>query len=204
MNPPNDTRERLLKTACDLIWSNSYHSTGVDRICAEAGVKKGSFYHFFASKEELAIAVLEGSWREYKLRLDEIFSPDRPPLERLLRFLREGLRTQEEVRAQLGVVCGCPLFSLGAEIGPHPSPLRSKIEEILLRHTSYLEDALRDAHARGEIHAPDAARKARLLLDCIEGATTRARILNDLGPVREIEQSVFEILNLPVPSGEGR
>ena len=46
--PHTDTRERLLKTASDLIWSNSYHATGVDRICAESGVKKGSFYHFFA------------------------------------------------------------------------------------------------------------------------------------------------------------
>jgi TetR/AcrR family transcriptional regulator, transcriptional repressor for nem operon len=204
MIPHNDTRERLLKTASDLIWSNSYHATGVDRICAESGVKKGSFYHFFASKEELAIAVLDQGWREYQPQLDALFSPSVPPLERLRGFIRHGIRKQEEAKAQMGVVCGCPLFALGAEIGTHASPLRAKIEEMLARHFLYIESALRDAHARGDTYAPDPGRRARLFLDCIDGATTRARILNDLAPVRELEESLFEILQAPVPASSER
>jgi TetR/AcrR family transcriptional repressor of nem operon len=196
-HPHNDTRERLLKTASDLIWSNSYHATGVDRICAESGVKKGSFYHFFASKEELAIAVLEEGWQEWRPQLDAIFSPSIAPLERLRSYIREGIRKQEEAKLQMGVVCGCPLFALGAEIGTHESPLRAKIEELLVLHFRYVESALRDAHARGDTHAPDPGRRARLILDCIDGATTRARIMNDLAPLREIEQSIFEILGVP-------
>ena len=83
MTKTADTRERLLQTAADLIWTSSYHATGVDRICETAGVHKGSFYHHFESKEELAIAALDDQWTRMKPRVDAIFSPANRPLERL-------------------------------------------------------------------------------------------------------------------------
>ena len=54
----SNTRERLTDAAMDLIWENSYAATSVDAICDRAGVKKGSFYYFFKSKSELAVAAL--------------------------------------------------------------------------------------------------------------------------------------------------
>ena len=85
-----------------------------------------------------------------------------------------------------------------------PVAAAGEIEELLARHFLYVESALRDAHARGDTYAPDPGRRARLVLDCIDGATTRARILNDLAPVRELEASLFEILQAPVPAGAER
>lgn len=58
----SDAKDRLMQAAMDLIWTNSYGATSVDAICQKAGARKGSFYHFFASKSELAVKALEADW----------------------------------------------------------------------------------------------------------------------------------------------
>src|SRR6516165_5036329 len=54
-----ETRARLLDAARDVIRANGYAGSTVDDICTAAGVSKGSFFHYFDSKEELGIAALE-------------------------------------------------------------------------------------------------------------------------------------------------
>jgi hypothetical protein len=68
-----DSKLRLLQTAHELIWRQSYGSVGVDQICEQSGVKKGSFYHFFRSKSELTVAAYEYYWEQSRLTLDGIF-----------------------------------------------------------------------------------------------------------------------------------
>ncbi len=63
MAKPSDTKEKLLQVAFDLIWNQSYGSVSVDHICERARVNKGSFYHFFASKSDLAVEAYEENWR---------------------------------------------------------------------------------------------------------------------------------------------
>ncbi|MFZ5557985.1 MAG: TetR/AcrR family transcriptional regulator [Pseudomonadota bacterium] len=53
------TREKLLHAGQSLMLSRGYAATTVDEICAAAGVSKGSFYHAFAAKEDLALAILD-------------------------------------------------------------------------------------------------------------------------------------------------
>ena len=53
-----DTKESLLAAAKKLFLTRGYAGTSVDAICSQAKVSKGSFYHFFDTKEELALAVL--------------------------------------------------------------------------------------------------------------------------------------------------
>ena len=61
MGRVSDAKERLLEAAKGLIWEQSYGAVTVDAICRRAKVQKGSFYHFFDDKSELAVASLAGS-----------------------------------------------------------------------------------------------------------------------------------------------
>ena len=85
MGRTSDANERLMNAALDLIWEESYGTVTIDDICKRAEVKKGSFYYFFASKAELAVAALEKMWlTDWKPSLDERFSPSLDPVTRLL------------------------------------------------------------------------------------------------------------------------
>src|SRR5688572_30912937 len=97
-----DSRQRLLEIATDLIWESSYGRASVDRICERAEIRKGSFYHHFESKEQLALEALEHQWQIYRRELNEIFSPLVPPIERLRRHIAEALETQESMRDKVG------------------------------------------------------------------------------------------------------
>jgi TetR/AcrR family transcriptional repressor of nem operon len=194
MGRTSDARERLIGAIGELIWVGSYGSTSVDDICAKAGVKKGSFYHFFESKADLAIATIDAEWQHRRPELDAIFSPIVPPLERFEKLADFINRDQAQARARFGCVLGCPLFALGAEISTQEPKLQKKIEEILDYKRKYFESAIRDAHAAGAIHAPDPAGKARVLFTYYQGVLTEARIRNDLNVFRDVARGTLELL----------
>jgi TetR/AcrR family transcriptional repressor of nem operon len=181
MGRTSDAKERLREAAWDLIWAGSYGGTSVDHICERAGVRKGSFYHFFESKVELAKAALDDAWRKHLAELDHIFSPQHPPLERLRKVCRYIVAEQRECAATHGRVLGCPVHSLGAEVSTWEADLQSKIKDAIAKHQRYFESALRDAAAEGTVPArPAAAVRARIVSAYIEGVLMQARILNDL------------------------
>jgi len=74
--------------------------------------------------------------------------------------------------------------------------LQKKIQAILDQKRKYLESAIRDAHAAGLVHAPDAAGKARTLFAYYQGLMTEARIRNDLEIVRSALCGTYELLGV--------
>lgn len=93
-----------------------------------------------------------------------------------------------------GRVLGCPVHTLGAEVSTLDERLRAKLQDILAQFIRYFESAIRDAHAKKHIHAPDPMAKARIVFAYSEGLLTHARIWNDLGQFAELESGVFAIL----------
>ncbi len=194
MGRVSDAKERLMDAVLELIWSGSYGSTTIDDICEKAGVKKGSFYYFFDSKSELAAEAFEASWKSKRVELDSIFSPTVPPLERLHKYFDFGYEFQREIKAKHGRVLGCPQVTLGCEVCTQEDALQKKIQFIMDQKRKYIESAIRDAHAAGEIHAPDAGLKARMLMAYYEGLLTQARIQNDVEVLREAASGMSTIL----------
>lgn len=190
----SDAKERLIEAVIELIWTGSYGSTSVDLICERAGVKKGSFYHFFESKTALALAGIETAWAAHRTELDRTFSPVVPPLERLRQCMKNLIAEQERMKTKHGRVLGCPVHTLGAEVSTLDESLRVKLQDILGQFVRYFESAIRDAHANKLIHAPDPMAKARIVFAYSEGLLTHARIWNDLGQLAELESGVFAIL----------
>lgn len=194
MGRVSDAKERLMKGLTELIWTGSYGSTTVDQICERAGVRKGSFYHFFDSKASLAAEAIQTEWEEYRVNLDAIFSASRPPLERLHRYCQFEYEEQVKLKEIHGNVLGCPLCTLGAEISTLEAKLRQVVDDIMDQCRKYFETTIRDAHAAGLIHAPDAAAKSKVIYTYVEGLLTQARIRNDLKLLKTMEHDILEIL----------
>src|SRR5271154_3220778 len=156
-------KERLLKTASDLIWESSYGSVGVEQICERAGVQKGSFYHFFPSKSDLAVAAIEDHWEKNRADKDRVFSSQVPPLERLTGWCDLIRRNQSRRAEKKGKVLGCPYTSMGSELSTQDERIRRKCHEMAERMCAYVETAVRGVQREGLIPKGNAAEKAREL-----------------------------------------
>jgi TetR/AcrR family transcriptional regulator, transcriptional repressor for nem operon len=189
-------KERLMDSAIDLMWQNSYGAASVDAICERASAKKGSFYYFFKSKSELAAAALEADWNKKKVEMDSIFSPTVPPLERFDRYFDFVYERLTEVRKKCGAILGCPFVSVGGEVSTQDQTVREAIDRIMDRKLRFFVSAVRDAAAEGLIVAPDPEAKARALFACYQGTVAQARIQNDIELLRQFKQVARDVLGV--------
>ena len=192
----SDMKKRLTDAALDLMWENSYGTTSVDAICERAGAKKGSFYYFFKSKSELTVAALEAEWNKNKAKMDALFSPTIPPLERFDRYFDYVRDRLAELQKTCGSILGCPLLSIGSEVSTHDQGVRDTIDRIWDRKIKYFESAIRDAHAQGLIEAPDPKAKAKALFACYHGTLAQARIENDVELLRDFKEVARDVLGV--------
>ena len=185
----------------DLMWEESYGSVTIDDICNRAAVKKGSFYHFFSSKSDLAIAALERLWTEgWKPRLDAQFSPSVEPVQRLLNYVEAIYAKQAAFKEKTGKVLGCPICSVGSEISTQDDKLVATIREICGRKRCYFESAIRDAVARGDIAPCDPVEKADTLGGLVEGVVSHGRIMNDPEIIRRLPAMILDLLRAKSPA----
>lgn len=181
-----DTRQVLIDTASELIWKSSYGSVSVDDICKAANVKKGSFYHFFPSKVDLALAALEEFYQNKKAAYDGIFSPQTPAVQRFEKLADFVIETQENAAAKNGRVCGCPHAALGCEMAGQEDAIRMKLSDITARFERYYESAIRDLIANGMLPSDTNVKAAaQSVFTYIMGQLTFARIENDIGLLKQ-------------------
>ncbi len=191
-----ESKGKLLRVAMQLISESSYGSVSVEDICRQAGVKKGSFYHFFPSKSDLTVAAIEADWQSRQTGLDSIFSPQTPPLERLGQFCENAMQCQVEKKASYGKICGCPMLTLGAELSTQDEKIRLKTMEIVARYVRYLESAVREATAEGRVDPGDPHEAALALFAHFQGTLLQAKIQNDPAPLLGLNEQFLRLLQV--------
>lgn len=190
------TKDRLISTATELIWKNSYSAVSVDGICKEADVKKGSFYHFFPSKSDLAMTVIETFYDVMHGYLQDIFSADKTPVMRFSDLADVMCRKQKEAYDRLGMVCGCPVANMGAEMAAQDETMRAKIEYLFSRQMRFYEDALGEMITAGQLPAEtDVKARARDIYAYIMGQIMMARVQNDLSLLSQnLKPGIFRVI----------
>jgi TetR/AcrR family transcriptional repressor of nem operon len=172
------TRDRLVTAARELFWRQGYHPTGIAQILKEAGVRSGSLYYFFPTKEDLLRAVLE----QYRTMLEPrvlapVFERVSDPLERVFGVL-DGYRRQ---LASTRFLHGCPIGSLALEVGHTHPEARRLIAGNFDAWRGAIEACFRGAAGR---LPPDADPRAlaHVVLVMMEGAVMLARIHRSFEP----------------------
>ncbi len=197
MGRTSNADQRLMDAALELVWTQSYGAVTIDDICRRADVKKGSFYYYYDSKEELAVAALDRLWNEdWKPRLDAIFSPSVDALDRLKNYLAGIYKRASETRARTGRLLGCPVASMGSEMGSQECNICAKTREIVGRKRRYLESAVREAIAEGSLEPGDPTKRTLVLASFIEGMMLQARIMNDPEFLKDLPEMGLEILRV--------
>ncbi len=168
-----ETRDRILAAATELIHTQGFKETGLSDILAASDVPKGSFYHYFESKEDLGrelIARYRHEARQYLER--EAFPPTGEVIPQFLRFFAESARQQTEG----GCKSGCLLGNLAAEITNMHEDLRREVAQCFVELREVFADALERGQRTAELagdFAPGAA--AEFLVSVMEGSILLAK-----------------------------
>ncbi|MCE7083397.1 TetR/AcrR family transcriptional regulator [Streptomyces sp. ST2-7A] len=194
----DDTRTRLVRTARALIHGSSFTDVGIGDVCREAGVHRGSLYHFFPSKDALGLAVIDANRELLDALLDESFGSEAPPLERIDSFIRGFAGMLTAARDRMGSVPGCPIGNLALELSGQPGEARNRIAEILTAWERYFRDAIAEAALRGDIPAgvdPDAA--ALRALAFLQGITLMAKAHDRPTLIAEARTAIRILIETP-------
>jgi len=189
-----DTRQRLINSARELIYSRSYADVGVQAICDHAEVKKGSFYHFFPSKIDLTLAVLDHLYIEFKSgMLDKAFANDILPMQRFARMAEMVYQFQKEVADSTGQIMGCPFGNLSTEMSTQDEGIRLKINEIFDKFLAVTKLTLIEAVELGEIGDIDVDATAEAMYAYLEGVMLMAKTRNNAELIKTLAPAVADI-----------
>jgi TetR/AcrR family transcriptional repressor of nem operon len=180
-----EVRRRLLEAGLDLVHARGFAASGVKDITDAAGVPKGSFYAYFASKEAFAAAILEHYWSDIERRLLPILDADGAAEERITRFFR-ALTDEHEAGDFL---LGCLIGNLSLELGGSSEPVRAELVSILDRWDDALTACVRSGQlGSGVIRSDlDAAELASTLIEGWEGAALRGKVTRSRAPYERFE-----------------
>ncbi len=160
-------RDRVLRTALDLFYLHGIHSVGIDRIIAESGVAKMTFYRHFPSKSMLVaeyLAYKDRAWHELLGRF--VGDESKPPLERLLAIF-DALT----FAIQHPKFCGCPFIKGLAEFGPERD--EPEIKRMISAHFTAAEKLVTELVK--QIRPKDSKRFIQPILSFIQGTIVVAQ-----------------------------
>lgn len=202
MGRTSDANERLVEAAGELWHSRSYGDVGVNEICEHAGVQKGSFYHFFPSKRDLALAVIDSHWQVFEGKMvGPILNSDDPPLDRLVALGEMQYRFTAMMKDESGSVSGCAFGNLAVEMSTRDEVLRERLDRVFEDWAKLFGRALDEAVEAGDLPQIDTKVTARAIQAYIEGMIVLAKTSNDPEVMRELSPGILRLAGIPAPLG---
>ncbi|MCR5867844.1 TetR/AcrR family transcriptional regulator [Aquincola sp. J276] len=191
-SPRPDTREHLLRTGVAVLTEKGYSAVGIDEILRLAQVPKGSFYHYFGSKEAFGQALIAAYAAYFANKLDRCFADASvPPLQRLRHFIADARAGM----ARHGFKRGCLVGNLGQEMGTLPESFRAQLQEVFMDWQARTAACLAEAQQAGEI-APqlDCRNLAQFFWIGWEGAVLRAKLERSPQALEVYAQGFFQLM----------
>lgn len=198
-NTTNDVRQHILTTAQSIIGGKGFSAVGLNEILHASSVPKGSFYHYFGSKEAFGEALLENYFTDYLAALDAVLArSDVSAGERLMAYFEHWLETQ----ATCDPKGKCLAVKLAAEVSDLSEAMRSVLDYGTARIIARLTRAIEAGVADGSLASqPDASAMATTLYQLWLGASLRAKITRDRVPLEYALTATRGLLGLPAAVG---
>ncbi|WP_433296662.1 TetR/AcrR family transcriptional regulator [Pseudonocardia sp. CA-142604] len=173
------TRQSLLDAARRIVLAKGYAAVGINEVLAEAGVPKGSFYHYFDSKDAFGEAMMKSYFDDYFATMDGIVAhTEKSSAEHLMRYWQYFYDTQVADDCQ----GGCLVVKLGTEIADLSEAMRVATKDGTAAIVDRLERMIVDGIADGSVSVDDSPRAtAEALYDLWLGASMIAKIHSNPG-----------------------
>ena len=168
---PDHTRDRLLAAGMQLFAAKGYQSTSIADLLQHANAHSGSFYHFFPTKQDLLLAVLQA----YRDGIESmLLAPAWAGIDDPIAKVFALLAVYRGALDGSGCLYGCPIGSLALEIHEPDPPVRELLSanfSAWVRHIQACLDAARKSLPR----ATDTHQLAVFVLTAMEGGVMQAR-----------------------------
>ncbi|KAF1367592.1 TetR/AcrR family transcriptional regulator [Yokenella regensburgei] len=176
-----DTREHILATGERLCMLKGFTGMGLSELLKTAEVPKGSFYHYFRSKETFGVAMLERHYADYHLRLKNHFaSGEGNYRDRLLAYYQQTLNQF----CQQGIISGCLTVKLSAEVCDLSEMMRSEMNKGANQIIVLLAEALENGQREGSLtFQGDALTQSQVLYSLWLGANLQAKMSRSATPL---------------------
>ncbi|QTQ35509.1 Transcriptional regulator, TetR family [Aromatoleum petrolei] len=179
----------MLRAGLEVLTEKGFSSTGIDEILGRVSVPKGSFYHYFDSKEAFGLDLIQRYGEFFARKLDRhLRNAALSPLSRLRAFVADAT----DGMARHDFRRGCLIGNLGQETGTLPESFRARLKETFEDWQARFGACLVEAQKAGEL-APDAdtARLAAFFWIGWEGAVLRAKLERSARPLEVFAQFFF-------------
>lgn len=186
-----DTRQHLLNTGKRIIAAKGFSGVGLNEILLAAAVPKGSFYHYFKSKENYGQRLIEHYFENYLAGIDALLDTShKPARECLLRYWEQWLQTQCEDCAEQR----CLVVKLSAEVADLSEAMRLALrdgtEQVIGRIAACIETGATD----GSLPALDARDTAQMLYQLWLGASLLGKLQRDPSPLQHAMKATHGVL----------
>jgi len=189
LSGPNKTREALLSAGVATLTEKGFSATGIDEVLRKVDVPKGSFYHYFKSKEAFGVELIERYANYFSAKLDRIFLNEaRTPMQRMHDFVEDAVIGMQRFNFSRGCLVG----NLGQEMGALPPAYRSLLIEVFLDWQGRTAACLNAAVEAGQISPNvDCYATAEYFWIGWEGAVLRAKLEQSEMPLRKFSEGFF-------------
>ncbi|KMY51189.1 TetR/AcrR family transcriptional regulator [Peribacillus loiseleuriae] len=181
-------KQEIITITRGIIHSKGYQATSISDILKAASIGKGQFYHYFSSKYDLGLAVVENLVQDLDQQLiDEIFHSKEEAKTRLNKMLDWNLASYMETKSKLG----CAIGNLAIEMSEHDETFRVKIKEFFDKWISEVTDALTEMVKQNQLDpTTDCKKNAQAIVAMIEGGILLMKNQQDI----EILVHVMDII----------
>jgi TetR/AcrR family transcriptional repressor of nem operon len=194
-HPTTDARDSILASGQRLMASKGFSAVGLNEILATAGVPKGSFYHYFGSKDAFGEALLEAYFEDYLADIDKTLGKRGLTMaQRLLNYFQDWQASQSFLDCQ----GKCLAVKLGAEVADLSEAMRAAMNRGTAGIVARLAAAIEAGVAEGSLAVDDTpARAAQSLYQLWLGASVMVKIVRTLQPFETAMTTTHQILHLP-------
>jgi TetR/AcrR family transcriptional repressor of nem operon len=189
-----DTRRSILDTAQRIMSRKGFAAVGINEVLSAAGVPKGSFYHYFGSKDAFGEAMMQSYFTDYLADMDRILAePGATSAQRLLNYWQSWRDTQSVDECQ----GKCLAVKLGAEVADLSESMRLALKDGTTAIVDRLERTIAAGVEDGSLSVDDGARAtAQVLYDMWLGASVMAKIHRDISALDTAMTATRRLLHL--------
>ncbi len=194
-----DKRKQLIQVGKQIIIQQGFKAASLNDILTAAGVPKGSFYYYFASKEDFGLAIIDDFAQQYHKELQHLLQDQQfSPLTRLRNFFELKIADMDNCQC----IDGCLLGNLAQELSAQNELFRDRLKGVFVEWERYFAQCLKEAYEVGEI---DKERNfvdlASFIVSSWEGAILQAKVTKSVLPMKTFVYILFrQILTKSVSS----